>query len=371
MTRNIIEILIVFIGLAVTPLLFYRFPRLSKTRKTACLAKLSVIIPARNEEKNLPLLLDDLRAQSVKPFEIICADDDSSDATAQIAASKGARVISLHNKPEGWIGKSWACQNGANAAGGDLLLFLDADVRLARDGIQRLMQTYSEQGCAISVQPYHKTGTWYEQCSILFSLVQIAANGTSLPKPMGVGLHGPVILVLKADYNSIEGHESVKNSIVDDLALGKRLRDSGIPYPLYVGDSDISYRMYSGGFRSLFQGWTKNITSGAANTPLPLLWMMFFWIASMTSVPIHAAMFAVSGNLPWLFLYLVLYILWAAVLYLLSRQAGRFRLLPIILFPSLIIVFLAIFSVSVIKGALGLNVVWKGRVVGGRNKSCK
>lgn len=369
--QNIIEILIVFIGLAVTPLLFYRFPGLVKTKNTVDLATLSVIIPARNEAENLPLLLEDLRNQSYKPFEIICADDDSSDTTAQIAASNGVRVISLHNKPDGWIGKTWACQNGADAARGDLLLFLDADVRLAQNGIQRLMQTYSQRGCTISVQPYHRTETWYEQCSILFCLVQIAANGTSLPKPMGVGLHGPVILVSKTDYNIIEGHESVKNSIVDDLALGKRLRDSGIPYCLYVGDSDISYRMYSGGLRSLFQGWTKNILSGAVNTPAPLLGMMFFWIASMTSVPIHAALFAGSGNWPWLILYSMLYILWAAVLYVLARHAGYFRLLPIVLFPSLLIVFYVIFSASIIKGILGLKVVWKGRVVRGGNKSCK
>lgn len=259
---DIIEILIVFIGLAVTPLLFYRFPGIAKPRYTDDSQTLSVIIPARNEAKSLPLLLEDLRTQSAKPFEIICVDDDSSDATAEIAASKGVRVISLHHKPDGWMGKTWACQNGANAARGDLLLFLDADVRLANNAIQRLMRTYSEQGCTISVQPYHKTRTWYEQCSILPCLIQIAANGTTLPKPVGIGLHGPVILVSRSDYNKIQGHESVKNSIVDDLALGKRLRDAGIPYRLYVGDSDISYRMYSGGIRSLFQGWTKNMLSG-------------------------------------------------------------------------------------------------------------
>ena len=369
--QSIIEILIVFVGLAFTPLLFYRFPRLAKSRSTANLATLSVIIPARNEAENLPLLLEDLRNQSYKPFEIICVDDDSSDNTAEIAASSGVRVISLHNKPDGWIGKTWACQNGANAARGDLLLFLDADVRLAQNGMQRLMRTYSEHGCTISVQPYHKTETWYEQCSILFSLVQIAANGTLLPKPMGVGLHGPVILVSKTDYNKVEGHESVKNNIVDDLALGKRLRDSGIPYRLYVGDSDISYRMYSGGLRSLFQGWTKNILSGAANTPPLLLGMMFIWIASMTSVPIHAALFAGSENWPWFILYTTLYILWAAVLYVLSKQAGCFRLLPIALYPLLIIVFFIIFIASIVKGALGLKVVWKGRDVKGGNKSCK
>lgn len=104
-------------------------------------------------------------------------------------------------------------------------------------------------------QPYHNTEIWYEQCSMLFNLVQIAANGTALPKPLGVGLCGPVILISKADYHKIGGHESVRSFILEDIALGKRQKDAGIPYRLFVGDEEISYRMYNGGIRSLFQGW--------------------------------------------------------------------------------------------------------------------
>lgn len=363
MTLNIIELLIVLLGLAITPVLFYRFPRISKAKNEDNRSSLSVIIPARNEGKILPLLLEDLRVQSSTPFEIICADDESSDDTAQIAASLGARVISLTDKPDGWMGKTWACQNGADLAKGDLLLFLDADVRLGNNAIQRLMQTYSEQHCTISVQPYHNTEMWHEQCSILFNLVQIAANGTALPKPMGAGLYGPVVLISKADYNKIGGHKSVRNCIVEDRALGQRLREAGIPYLLFVGDKDIAFRMYPEGTRSLFQGWIKNIAACAAKTPKTLFWMVFFWIASMTSAPIHIALFAFSANLPWLVLYSALYILWVSVLFILSKKAGRFRVLPIILYPILIIVLFVILSVSMVKKIFGLKVVWKGRSI--------
>ena len=136
MTLIIIEFVIVLIGLVVTPVLFYHFPRLPETRsKDVHFPTISVIIPARNEEKNLSLLLKDMNTQSASPFEIICVDDESSDSTAQIAESYGVKVLSLRDKPQGWTGKSWACQNGANAAKGELLLFLDADVRLEQNGI--------------------------------------------------------------------------------------------------------------------------------------------------------------------------------------------------------------------------------------------
>jgi len=364
MTRNIIEMLIVFVGLAVTPILFYRFPRITMVvNNSDDLSDLSIIIPARNEEKSLPLLLEDLRFQTCRSFEIICVDDDSSDATAQIAESFGVRFISLNNKPDGWLGKTWACQNGADAANGKLFLFLDADVRLGENSVQRLMREFSDQACPISVQPYHNTVRWHEQSSLLFNLVQIAANGTALKKPLGVGLYGPIILISKADYKKIGGHECVRGSILEDMALGQRLKDKGIPYGLFVGDQDISFRMYGEGIRSLFQGWVKNIAAGATKTPPALFWMVFFWISSMISVALHVVVFAFSGNMPWLILYSGLYVLWVMIIYLLSKQIGRFRLLPIVLYQVLILVLLVIFSISLFKKIFGLKVIWKGRAI--------
>lgn len=151
--------------------------------------------------------------------------------TAQIAKSYGVKVISLYNKPEGWTGKTWPCQNGANIAKGDLLLFIDADIRLGRDGILRLIKAFSDCNCTISVQPYHTTKRAYEQFSLLFNLVQLAANGTTLRKPIGIGLYGPIILISKSEYDTLGGHESVRKSI-EDMALGQRLKQAGIPYQL-------------------------------------------------------------------------------------------------------------------------------------------
>lgn len=361
MTPTIIELLIVLLGLAVTPILFYRFPRIARTNPKDDLPLLSVIIPARNEATSLPLLLGDLRNQTYQTFEIICGDDDSSDGTAQIAEAFGAKVISLHNKPAGWMGKTWACHNGAAAAQGELLLFLDADVRLGQDAIQRLLATYSEERCTLSVQPYHATERWYEQCSLLFNLIQIAANGTALKRPKSLGLCGPVILMARTDYRKIGGHESVRNRIVEDVALGQRLKSAALPYRLFVGDETIAYRMYPLGIRSLFQGWIKNIAAGAGKTPRILFGMVFLWITAMTSVPIQAVRYAVSKNLPWFILYVVLYFLWVGILFSLSRGAGCFRWPAIVLYPILVSVLLVIFSISLVKTLFGMKVVWKDR----------
>jgi 4,4'-diaponeurosporenoate glycosyltransferase len=271
----IVEFIIVLAGLIISWVLFNRFPQIKGRFSIDSLLRISVIIPARNEEKNLPLLLDDLKKQSTLIYEIICVDDGSADDTVKIASSFGARVISLQDKPEDWTGKTWACQNGADAARGDLFLFLDADVRLSVDGIGTLLYAYEENGSVISVQPYHQTEKIYEYFSLFFNLIQYAANGLGLPKKKNAGLYGPVILISRSDYYAIDGHRSVKNSVVEDMDLGERLKQSKIDFHLFLGNRDIAYRMYGDGFKSLLQGWIKNLAAGMAKINIGVLLMSF------------------------------------------------------------------------------------------------
>lgn len=368
MTFEIVNLIIMCMGLAFSMLLFYRFPKLPEARNDNDLPTISIVIPARDEENNLQLLLRDLHAQSLKPNEIICVNDDSSDGTAQIAQSFGATLINLHDKPDGWTGKTWACQNGANQATGSLLLFLDADVRLGKDGLLRLARAFQACGCTISVQPYHLTEKPYEQLSLVFNLVQIAANGTTLPWKTNIGVHGPVLLIPKADYEQIGGHESVRQCVVEDMAFGKKLKENDLPYQLFMGDEDVAYRMYPGGLRSLVQGWVKNFAVGAAKTPLAAFLMSFFWIGSMANVPFYLVDAILENKLPLIIAYGLLYPLWVIVLIVLSRKIGRFHFLPILFFPVLIIAFLLIFIISLVTKALGLPVRWKGRLISGEDK---
>ena len=362
MTVIVIEFCIVILGMALTAVLFHRFPVLpDPTEIIATTPSISVIIPARNEEKNLPLLLRDLSAQTTAVREIIIVDDMSEDGTARVAQEHGAKLIRLDTNPEGWTGKTWACHNGADAAAGEIFLFLDADVRLGKDGIRSLVEAFRKAGCAISVQPYHRTEKVCEQFSMMFNLIQIAANGTSLPRPLDIGLYGPVIFISRSDYEKVGGHESVRSSVVEDMALGTRLREVGVPYRLFIGSPSVSFRMYAGGLRDLLHGWTKNIASGAARIPLVLFAAVFFWIASLLSVPIQIIKFSASRNGPWLLIYCALYVVWVIVLALLSRRVGRFKIWTIALYPLLMLVMTGVFIVSAFRKLFGLKVKWKGR----------
>ena len=128
----IVEIVIVLLGFLSSFYLFFKKPYLSTTTSDKpTTKKLSVIIPCRNEEKNIALLLGDLLHQTVKPHEIIVVNDGSTDNTFQVANSFPVKVVSIQDKNPEYIGKSWAVETGSKHATGELLLFLDADVRLS------------------------------------------------------------------------------------------------------------------------------------------------------------------------------------------------------------------------------------------------
>ena len=143
----------IFVGFITFYYLFYKFPMLDsdKNDEEIIKKKISIIIPARNEEKNLPNLLKDLQNQKYKVHEIICVDDGSTDSTAEIIKENGAKYLNIKDLPDGWKGKTWACQNGAKVATGDLLLFIDADVRFSSDALSSLVNHYEKKGNPISI----------------------------------------------------------------------------------------------------------------------------------------------------------------------------------------------------------------------------
>ncbi|MEG1433171.1 glycosyltransferase [Eubacterium sp.] len=360
-------LIISIVGMAMTGILFYHFPRLPRVYdNTGDVPGVSVIIPARNEAKNLPLILEDLKQQTISLVDIICVDDSSNDDTAAVALDHGAFVIELKEKPAQWMGKSWACQCGAAQARGELLLFMDADVRLGHQAIEALVRQQMVRQAVISVQPYHHTRRLYEQLSLFFNLVLIGANGAALPQQRAIGLFGPIILMERRVYWQIGGHASVRHCIAEDVSLGDILKAGNIPFQLFIGNPDIRFRMYAGGIGDLIHGWTKNMATGASKTPIFRGMMVFCWISSLIAVPMALYNFLAAGQLGFVSLFLTLYILWVVLLKGLSKEIGNFRFWSILLYPIPLLVFLMIFMVSLIKKIFGLQVHWKGRSMGTR-----
>lgn len=326
--------------------------------------KISVLVPCRNEEHNIAGILDDLSNQDIGLYEIICSDDASNDNTADIAISKGAFLVKASDKPDEWMGKSWACRKAAEASTGDILLFIDADVRLAPDAVRSLLIKMNEVRCVLSVQPYHTVIKPFEQMSLFPNLVQLAANGMGkLFRKWKIGLYGPVIMMTRSDYFAVGGHSSVKDSVIEDVAFGSVLKQNSICFENYCGGSLIRFRMYPEGLVDLYHGWTKNMSSGAVKTPLIPVISVILWITSQISVCIKVFQGVAEENLGLLLVSVALYLLWVASDMAKAKHTGNFSVFSILFYPLPLTCFVIIFMVSVLRKIFRISSVWKGRKI--------
>ncbi|QHW31880.1 glycosyltransferase [Paenibacillus rhizovicinus] len=331
-------------------------------------SKLSVIIPARNEERNLPHLLASLHVQTFKPFEIIVVDDNSEDRTRAAAESYGVTVVDGTPLPPGWTGKNWAVWNGYKRASGDLIAFLDADVRLGPVALESLVAARAQSGGVVSVVPFHHTEKLYEKLALIPNILGLFAFTSPFertnPKK---GLYGSCILTSRSDYEQAQGHEAVKSELLDDLNLGAKYREAGIPVTNFIGRDKVSFRMYPGGIRSEVEGFSKGavLSTGKLNVRTTLL--VAVWLIGLIAA--EAAPFVLAAS--WAMPFIIGYVLYTLQIYYFVRYTGRFgRWMPA-LHPLSTLFFLFIMLYSVYQVAFLGRVAWKGRrvEVGGRNKS--
>lgn len=354
---------VIVMGLWVLGFLFlFRIPRCLRGGVTGAHFTLSVIVPARDEEKNLPALLGSLVAQDQPPDELIVVDDASRDRTAEVARAAGARVLASAPLPSGWRGKTWACHQGAREAKGDVLIFVDADVSFEPGALRAIRDTYARQPGVVSVGPYHRVPLFYEQFSAFFNLVMTAATGAFTVfgrKCQPCGLFGPFLMVGRSAYQAIGGHEVVKGRILENFFMAPLFAKAGFPLRCYGGRGVVTMRMYPGGLNELTEGWSKAFATGAAQTPLPLLLAISAWITGGVAAVGLLVQLLAGGENPAPAL--VAYGLYAAQIYSMLAGIGSFRWFVAAAFPFFLVFYLAVFIRSVVSVRLSKEVTWKGR----------
>ena len=256
-------------------------PRFAPER-TGDAGRISVVVPARDEERNIGGLLESLGGQR----EVIVVDDGSSDRTAEVAAELGAKVVPAGDLPEGWKGKPWACQQGAAAAEGEWLLFLDADTRMEDGALDRLGGLAEEGGTVYSLCPYHRIESVAEEWSAFFNVLMVAGVGAfGRREAEGEALFGQCLLIAREDYERVGGHERVKGQVLENFHLAAALEEEGIGRRCFLGRGVVRMRMFTEGVGELWRSWQKGFAAGAGHVEAgALLW---------SSVWISGAMFAV------------------------------------------------------------------------------
>ena len=163
-----------------------------------------------------------------------------------------------------------------------------------------------------------------------------------------------MLLVDRASYRRVGGHEAVRSRILENVWLAAQFRQAGIPVRSLSGRGVLAFRMYPNGLRELIAGWTKGFAAGAGQTPGGTLLALVAWMSGLMLAPLGWLLF---GGWSWGFVYL----LCAAQVAWLSRQVGTFRWYTALLYPVPLVFFFGVFTWSALRS--GKRVAWKGRVV--------
>lgn len=272
-------------------------PRLEKAPPPLRPVRASLLIPFRDEEANLSVLVPMLHAIGYPDLEIILLDDESQDASAEIveAGARGdgrIRLLRGEPLPPGWLGKNWACQQLAAQATGEVLLFCDADVRVGPGSVSATVGMMQAEGWdALTAMPRQLLGTWGEKAVIpilLFLPVLGFLPIAWIPKypypALSMGC-GQWFAFTSSMYSRLGGHGAVRDKIVEDMALGRLVKEKGGVLGAVIAPRHLSVRMYTD-FPSVWLGFSKNLAYLTGTG----------WIRPISVV----AGFSALNTLPWI-----------------------------------------------------------------------
>jgi glycosyltransferase involved in cell wall biosynthesis len=239
-------------------------------------SRVSVLVPARDEAATIGYCLTALRSQvDVTDVEILVLDDRSSDGTVDVVTHhlddpRVRLIVGETEPPEGWIGKTWACHRLSEAATGQVLVFVDADVTLAPDAVARVVAALADDGVeAVSPYPRQVAVTWAEriiQPLLQWSWATLLPLGLAerSPRTSLVAANGQVLGITRDAYDAVGGHAGVRGEVIDDVALFQNLKRAGRRGALADGTDVATCRMYDG-WPELRDGYTKSLWSATGS----------------------------------------------------------------------------------------------------------
>jgi len=335
----------------------------------------SVVVPARDEARNIERCLRSVLATTYPRLEVIVVDDHSADGTGALARAiddPRLRVLDNPPLPDGWFGKQWACRTGARAARGDVLVFADADTTHAPDLVGRLVNELRARGGGLlSVVGRQELGTFWERVvqPHVFWMLATRYGGTETVNRSRRAedkiANGQCIFVRREAYDAIGGHGAVRHQVAEDVAIAQRLFAAGQRTEVVMSREDLTTRMYTS-LGEIMAGWRKNVFAGgreampggrAGQLLFPLLLLLVPLLTVLPPLALGGALLAAAPP-AWLLLGATIALAaelatWGAV-YRWMRAPVAYALI----FPLGALVF-AVIAIQAI--ARGSRVEWKGR----------
>ena len=334
----------------------------------------SILIPARNEEKNIRRCLRSLSRQSYPNFEIIVLDDNSCDGTSQAVKDFAEnrrkikiKLYSVVSLPPDWLGKSFACHQLAGFAKGEFLLFTDADTLHFKNSVSAAVGALIENKLdAISVFARQITVTIHERMMVPFGNFFLMAF---LPfmlisrskNPLFCTAIGQYMLFKKEVYEKIGGHESVKNEILEDIYIAKQVKKHGYKFMIFDGKNNFYCRMYKN-LTEVIGGYSKVLAAAfdynMAIQSITTVLVFLFFLLPFIALPLSFFLFDWPSPVINLLIVQV-----GLIIIIIIIQAIRFknRFIDVFLFPVSVVYLLFISVHSLVKSRSSSGIYWKGR----------
>src|SRR5690554_469626 len=374
LTSRLLTIAIIALSylLTVQVINFLNLKRLGRFSCAGDYPFVSVLVPARNEERNIEKCIESLLKQDYPQYEIIVLDDESIDETWQILArlAKGKEnfhLIKGNPLPPGWIGKCWACHQLSQKAQGKFLVFVDADTVHKPSMLRSVVDAASfYQADLLSGIPHEKVETLSELLTVPLITWGIFA---ALPLPLAFALPWPglsitigQLLLFKRDsYERIDGHNAVKDQVCEDMALGRLVKAKGFRWRLVDAGEVTQCRMYTS-LSEAVNGLSKTIF-GALNYRIVLIILFSLLLGLMFCFPPLLLLRSTTTDLPP---FLIRRAFVAVSLAFVSWRIANFRFRQprsaTFLYPLISALSIFIFLRSMLLTVRG-KARWKGRVL--------
>ena len=332
----------------------------------AVVRPVSVVVPVRDEAGNvLECLAAVLAQRGVPRLRVVVVDDGSTDGTAELVRTVDdprVQLVEAGPLPAGWLGKPHACAVGAEATDADVLVFLDADVRLAPDAVAGAVAVLDGTGVdLVSPWPTQLTGSLPER---LVQPLQQWLWATTLPlrlaersrRPSLAAANGQFLVWRRAGYDRAGGHHVVRGEVLEDIALMRAVKRAGGRGTVIDGSALAACRMYDG-WPALRAGYTKSLWGAVGGSPAASVAAA----VALTAVYVVPPIAALTGSRTGLLGYLAGVAGRVAV----ARRTGGRAWPDSLAHPLSVLVFDRLLAGSVLARRSG-RLAWRGRVIAGR-----
>jgi len=354
--------------------IYYRSPSSYKLPQSFLQEKplVSILVPARDEEKNIATCLRSLTRQDYSNIEILVLDDNSTDRTGVMTeswAKKDSRIRLINGRPliKGWTGKSYACHQLSRVAKGKYLIFTDADTLHFTDSVSAALSAlFANDLDVLSIFPRQIMVSIHERMTVIFINLAVLAFMPiflirKIKNPKISIANGQFFLFKRKVYYLIGGHRNIRKDIVEDIALSKQVKKCGFSFRIFDGRKNLHCRMYNG-FGEVVTGFSKFIFAAMnynifrLSSVMVLVLVMFLFPLIFLPIGFYFAEWPLLININ-----LVIQVSVILIIRIVMTFRFKTRLIDVLLHPlsMLYIYFLAMNSVYQAK--YGKGIYWKDR----------